>query len=83
MFCIVSNPKPSAKKRLFGEIEPNEIKLTPTSNVSTPKKRVYKSQNVQVELALNLQKKTNELLEKIVAQNDEILQEIRKLTQNK
>lgn len=52
------------------------------SNVQTPttSKRAYKSQNLQVELALDLQKDTVRLLKNISEKIDEVLSEVKKIS---
>lgn len=51
--------------------------LDETSN--TPTKRTYRSHNNQVELALSHQEKQTMLLERIIAQNDGILEELKQI----
>lgn len=47
----------------------------------TPDKRFYRSQNTNVERALSQQDREITLLEKIARQNEQILEELKKITQ--
>lgn len=51
----------------------------PDDETSNTPKRTYRSQNSQVDLALSLQQKQITLLERIVVQNDSILEELKKI----
>lgn len=50
--------------------------------IMKPTKRSYQSQNAQVEKALKLQEKQVAILERIEKQNDSILIELKKLSEN-
>ncbi|XP_055306870.1 uncharacterized protein LOC129571132 [Sitodiplosis mosellana] len=69
-----------SRKRLFEENDDALSGFPEDDDTSkTPTKRSYRSQNNQVELALSQQEKQNMLLERIVEQNDGILDELKKM----